>query len=72
MTRVSVDLHDELFIKAKNLTGLKTPEKIVTRALELLVQSEARKGILRFYDSGIWQGSEQLLQEPCFNLRLSS
>jgi putative antitoxin of VapBC-like toxin-antitoxin system len=55
--RVRLDLNDELFQRAKKLTGLKSPEKILTRALELLVQSEARKGILRFYGSGIWQGS---------------
>jgi hypothetical protein len=28
----------------------------VDKALELLVRSESRKGILRYYGSGIWKG----------------
>jgi hypothetical protein len=35
---------------------LRTKREIVPRALEVLVQSEARKGILRFRGSGIWEG----------------
>ena len=42
--------------KARKLTRLKTKRKIVHRALELLVRSESRKGILRYYGSGIWKG----------------
>jgi hypothetical protein len=29
---------------------------IVDRALELLVRTESRKGMLRYYGSGIWEG----------------
>jgi hypothetical protein len=28
----------------------------VDRALELLVRTESRKGMLRYYRSGIWEG----------------
>jgi hypothetical protein len=42
--------------KRRNLTRLRTKREIVHRALEVLVQSEAGKGILRFRGSGIWEG----------------
>jgi len=42
--------------KARKLTRLKTKRQIVDKALELLVRSESRKGILRYYGSGIWKG----------------
>ena len=42
--------------KARKLTRLKTKRQIVDKALELLVRSESRKGILRYYGSGVWKG----------------
>jgi Arc/MetJ family transcription regulator len=42
--------------KARKLTRLKTKREIVDAALELLVRSESRKGILRHYGAGIWKG----------------
>jgi hypothetical protein len=42
--------------KARVLTRLKTKRAIVDRTLELLVRSESRKGILRYYGSEIWNG----------------
>ena len=42
--------------KARKLTRLKTKRQIVDKALDLLVRSESRKGILRYYGSGIWKG----------------
>jgi Arc/MetJ family transcription regulator len=56
MARTNIEINDELIRKAKRLTGLKTKREIVDRALELLVRSESRKGILQFYGSGIWSG----------------
>ena len=38
------------------LTGLKTKREIVGKALELLVRSENRKGVLRYYGKGVWTG----------------
>jgi hypothetical protein len=43
-------------VKARKLIRLKTKRQIMDKALELLVRSESRKGILRFYGSGIWKG----------------
>lgn len=56
MARTNIDLDESLIRKARKLTRLKTKRKIVHRALELLVRSESRKGILRYYGSGIWKG----------------
>ncbi len=56
MGRTNIEIDDELIRKARKLTHLKTKRQIVDRALELLVRSEARKGILRYYGSGIWNG----------------
>jgi Arc/MetJ family transcription regulator len=44
--------------QARKLTGLKTKRAIVGRALELLVRSETRKGILRYFESGIWNAGK--------------
>ena len=56
MGRTNIDLDDRLIRRARRLTGLKTKRAVVHHALESLVRSEARKGILKFYGSGIWQG----------------
>ena len=56
MSRTNIDLDDELVRKARRLTRLKTKRAIVDKALELLVRSESRKGLLRYYRSGIWKG----------------
>jgi Uncharacterized protein conserved in bacteria (DUF2191). len=56
MARTNIDLNEELIQKARKLTRLKTKREIVDRALELLVRSESRKDILRYYGTGIWKG----------------
>jgi Arc/MetJ family transcription regulator len=56
MSRTNIELDDALVLKARKLTRLKTKREIVDSALKLLVRSETRKGILRFYGSGIWKG----------------
>jgi len=56
MSRTNIELDDDLVQKARKLTRLKTKREIVRRALELLVRSENRKSILRYYGSGIWKG----------------
>lgn len=57
MSRTNIEIDEGLVRKARELTHLKTKRQIVDRALELLVRSESRKGILRFYGSGIWKGN---------------
>jgi len=56
MSRTNIDIDDHLMREARKLTGLKTKRQVVDKALELLVRSEARKGILRYYGSGTWKG----------------
>jgi Arc/MetJ family transcription regulator len=56
MGRTNIEIDESLVRKARRLTRLKTKRQIVQKALELLVRSETRKGILRYYGSGIWQG----------------
>ena len=56
MSRTNIELNDELVRKARKLTRLKTKRAIVDKALELLVRSESRKGILRYFGTGIWKG----------------
>jgi Arc/MetJ family transcription regulator len=59
MARTNIHIDDALIRKARKLTKLKTKRRIVHEALELLVRSEARKGILRYYGSGIWKGDRK-------------
>jgi len=56
MARTNINLDETLIRKARKLTRLKTKRQIVHRALEVLVRSEARKAILRYYGSGVWNG----------------
>jgi Arc/MetJ family transcription regulator len=56
MSRTNIEIDDSLIRKARKLTRLKTKRQIVDKALDLLVRSESRKGILRYYGSGVWKG----------------
>ena len=56
MGRTNIDIDEDLIREARKLTSLKTKREIVDRALDLLVRSERRKGILRYYGAGIWNG----------------
>ena len=60
--RTNIDINESLVRKAKKLTRLKTKRQIVDKALELLVRSESRKGILRYYGSGIWKGDSKAMR----------
>jgi Arc/MetJ family transcription regulator len=62
MGRTNIEIDESLVRKARRLTRLKTKRQIVQKALELLVRSETRKGILRYYGSGIWQGTLKALR----------
>ena len=59
MPRTNINLDATLIRKARKLTRLKTKRAIVDRALHLLVRSETRKAILRYYGSGIWSGNRK-------------
>ena len=62
MGRTNIVLDEKLVRKARKLTRLKTKREIVGKALELFVRSESRKGILRYYGSGIWKGDLKRLR----------
>ena len=55
--RTNINIDDRLLAQARKLTRLRTKREIVHLALQTLVESEARKGILRFRGSGIWEGN---------------
>jgi len=56
MARTNIYIDEALVRKARKLTRLKTKREIVDRALELLVRSESRKGVLPYFGTGIWKG----------------
>ena len=56
VSRTNIDIDESLVSKARKLTRLKTKRQIVDRALELLVRTETRKGLLRYYGTGVWKG----------------
>jgi len=56
MSRTNIEIDEGLIRKARKLTRLKTKRQIVDLALDLLVRSETRKGILRYYGTGVWKG----------------
>jgi Arc/MetJ family transcription regulator len=63
MGRTNIEIDETLVRKARKLTGLKTKREIVDKALELLVRSESRKGILRYYGTGIWKGDLKAMRK---------
>ena len=62
MGRTNIDIDETLVRKALKLTQLKTKREIVDKALELLVRSESRKGILAYYGKGIWKGDVKVMR----------
>lgn len=66
MSRTNIEIDDELVQEARKLTRLKTKREIVGKALELLVRSENRKNVLRYYASGIWVGDLKKMRRNRF------
>jgi Arc/MetJ family transcription regulator len=62
MSRTNIEINEKLIREARKLTGLTTKRKIVHKALESFVRAERRKGILRYYGSGIWKGDLKALR----------
>jgi Arc/MetJ family transcription regulator len=54
--RTNINIDDHLLSRARKLTRLRTKRDVVHRALELLVETETRKDILRYRGAGIWEG----------------
>jgi Arc/MetJ family transcription regulator len=55
--RTNIELNDALVEQAMSLTKIKTKKTLVNKALEELVKANLRKGILKFENSGIWEGN---------------
>ena len=55
--RTNVDLDDVLVKKAMELTKITTKKALINKALEELVKSNTRKGMLKYINSGIWEGN---------------
>ena len=54
--RTNVELDDALVKKAMKLTKISTKKALINKALEELIKSNNRKGMLEYIDSGIWEG----------------
>jgi len=55
--RTNVELDDDLVNKAMKLTNIPTKKALIHKALEELIKSNTRKGIIKYMDSGIWEGN---------------
>ena len=55
--RTNVDLDDALVRKAMDITKITTKKALINKALEELVKSNTRKEMLKYIDSGIWEGN---------------
>jgi Arc/MetJ family transcription regulator len=55
--RTNVELDDTLILRAMELTKIKTKKALINKALEELIKSNTRKGMLKYIDSGIWEGN---------------
>ena len=55
--RTNVELDDVLVKKAMDLTKISTKKALINKALEELIKSNTRKGMLKYIDSGIWEGN---------------
>ena len=55
--RTNVELDDALVKKAMDLTKISTKKALINKALEELIKSNTRKGMLAYMDSGIWEGN---------------
>ena len=55
--RTNVELDDALIKKAMDLTKIPTKKGVINKALEELVKSNTRKEMLKYLDSGVWEGN---------------
>ncbi|MDR0453038.1 MAG: type II toxin-antitoxin system VapB family antitoxin [Treponema sp.] len=61
--RTNIELDDALVKKAMYLTKISTKKALINRALEELIKSNTRKEMLKFMDSGIWEGDLKKMRE---------
>jgi Arc/MetJ family transcription regulator len=61
--RTNIELDDTLIKKAMDLTKISTKRALINKALEELIKSNTRKGMIKFMDSGIWEGNLKKMRE---------
>jgi hypothetical protein len=62
MSKSKIELAERLAQETPKLKRLKNKRAIADEPSELLVPSETRKGILRYFGSGIWKGGLKRLR----------
>jgi Arc/MetJ family transcription regulator len=55
--RTNVELDDILVKKAMAITHISTKKAVINKALEELIKSNTRKKMLKYFNSGIWDGN---------------
>jgi len=55
--RINIELDDVLVKKAMKITKISTKKALINKALEELINSNSRKGMLEYIDSGVWEGN---------------
>jgi len=55
--RTNIELDDVLVDKAMKLTNISTKKVLVHKALEELIKSNTRQKMLKYINSGVWEGS---------------
>jgi Arc/MetJ family transcription regulator len=55
--RTNVELDDVLVKKAMELTQIPTKKAVIHKALEELIKSNTRKKMLKYFNSGAWEGN---------------
>jgi len=55
--RTNIELDDVLVKKAMKITRISTKKALVNKALEELIKSNSRKGMLEYINSGVWEGN---------------
>jgi Arc/MetJ family transcription regulator len=57
LMRTNIELDDVLVEKAMKITQITTKKAVIHKALEDMVKSYSRKEMLKYFDSGIWEGN---------------
>jgi Arc/MetJ family transcription regulator len=55
--RTNIELDDTLVKKAMKITQISTKKALINKALEELIKSNSRKGMLEYIDSSVWEGN---------------
>ena len=55
--RTNIELDDALVKKAMAIAQLSTKKAVINKALEEFIKSNTRKNMLKYIDSGVWEGN---------------